>query len=177
MIRYAFVVASGLSSLLAVASLIMLIRSYTRADILLPPRNCFIASCDGQLYIATGGGAHPHWELTSTPTDGSFVPRIDLPRIRVSGWKFAELGHFRVMAVRIGDYKLYLDVTSIPWWCLTFGFGILPIVRLSAAVKRRVSTGHMKCVKCGYDLRASKDRCPECGAATCVKQDLATTLS
>jgi hypothetical protein len=46
-------------------------------------------------------------------------------------------------------------------------FGVLPVGWLSINVIRaafkRPLPGH--CLNCGYDLRASKDRCPECGTA------------
>ena len=42
--------------------------------------------------------------------------------------------------------------------------GILPAVRLGAGVyRRRHRPRDGNCAVCGYDLRASPDRCPECG--------------
>jgi hypothetical protein len=52
-----------------------------------------------------------------------------------------------------------------PVWLL--GLAILPIswvmMRLWSRGHKNCSTGF--CHVCGYDLRASKDRCPECGTA------------
>jgi len=54
----------------------------------------------------------------------------------------------------------------IPHWFLALLFAILPALHLRALVRsRRLSRiGH--CPRCGYDLRATPERCPECGTET-----------
>jgi hypothetical protein len=42
-------------------------------------------------------------------------------------------------------------------------FLALPTLRLRALVRRRRRGHHGRCIACGYDLRATPGRCPECG--------------
>ena len=51
----------------------------------------------------------------------------------------------------------------IPFWAPLCLFAALPVIRLARHARRKPPPGH--CRRCGYDLRASPDRCPECGAA------------
>jgi hypothetical protein len=58
------------------------------------------------------------------------------------------------------DYR----VVSVPNWFAVLLFAIAParVWHVRRRVAQRARTGH--CVACGYDLRASPERCPECGA-------------
>jgi hypothetical protein len=60
---------------------------------------------------------------------------------------------------------LHYWFVTIPYWALVMMFVALPLVwtvrrRREAATSRRGC-----CPTCGYDLRATPDRCPECGTS------------
>ena len=56
-------------------------------------------------------------------------------------------------------------VIELPSWLAALATGLIPtlsaIVRIRHRFRSKQRIGH--CAKCGYDLRASPDRCPECG--------------
>lgn len=52
-------------------------------------------------------------------------------------------------------HSFYVCGTYFPTFVLAFYF-----------LLRRASREYRKCGTCGYDLRASPDRCPECGTET-----------
>jgi hypothetical protein len=56
---------------------------------------------------------------------------------------------------------------DLPYWPFVLGFGVLPAIAmrrewLARRTRRRLAA--RLCIACGYDVRASRDRCPECGA-------------
>ena len=65
---------------------------------------------------------------------------------------------------RRGDYSDFQWVTvAAPYWAIVVGTAMLP----AAAALRRLRPGRPGlCPDCGYDLRATPARCPECGAVT-----------
>ncbi len=64
----------------------------------------------------------------------------------------------------VSTAKDYL-VLIVPLWMPTLLFAALTWFTLLPAHRRRKRKKLGLCLQCGYDLRASKDRCPECGEA------------
>ena len=56
------------------------------------------------------------------------------------------------------------DYLSIPYWMVAAVFGLPLGLGMRTFWRRRRWDGRQYCAHCGYDLRASLGRCPECGA-------------
>jgi hypothetical protein len=54
----------------------------------------------------------------------------------------------------------------VRWWLIVILTAILPVARFGPLVWRQWRSEHAEglCPNCGYDLRATPERCPECGA-------------
>jgi hypothetical protein len=56
---------------------------------------------------------------------------------------------------------------ALPWWFVFTAPSLLPAWRLGAWYlsqrQRRRASANKLCPSCGYDLRATPDKCPECG--------------
>ena len=56
---------------------------------------------------------------------------------------------------------------GLPYWFLATLFAIPPILWAKGRIRRRRTALRIRarcCTRCGYDLRATPDRCPECGS-------------
>ena len=68
-----------------------------------------------------------------------------------------------------GSHTLY--IFGVPHWFLSLVFAVLPALWVRRW-RNRIPPGH--CKRCGYDLRASEGRCPECGTAIPATTDRPT---
>jgi hypothetical protein len=108
-------------------------------------------------------GQDPKWEELRYPFDASDPAPVSDFFQDVSGKKLWHgLGFYQV------SHEADFDGTMImaPKWLLIALTALLPALWIEAwrrrrKMARRVSEG--LCVTCGYDLRATPNRCPECG--------------
>jgi len=63
------------------------------------------------------------------------------------------------------SYMTTIKTYFIPLWFCSALFSILPLIQLPRTVRRLRRRKLGLCSYCGYDLRATPDRCPECGTA------------
>ena len=82
--------------------------------------------------------------------------------MRFSGWELAGFGK-----LSIGGEPAYPDIKVyfFPHWFVALLTVLPPTVFAASWLKRRRRRTANCCTVCGYDLRASPLRCPECGAA------------
>jgi hypothetical protein len=157
--RHLFNLPAGLSMLLCVASAFIWIRSYNVWDVFRLPYSHALGTNTYRGAISVFWANPPRrwlrstWNLHSGQED-----------LLIGGW-----GRFVVQ----GDTAEFGDPTGVIavgiWfytWFLTTFFLILPLIwavhyRMRSVRRDRERKG--KCIKCGYDLRGSPDRCPECG--------------
>jgi hypothetical protein len=71
------------------------------------------------------------------------------------------LGGFAFASWYEGSIHCYYSVLVMKDWFLMLLSGIYPLLALTMSRIRRKPSGF--CRKCNYDLRATPDRCPECG--------------
>jgi hypothetical protein len=68
---------------------------------------------------------------------------------------------YRVLATP--PLTTYRTVIVLPYWALCLPWAIAPAASLFRLLRARRRLAHDRCPTCAYDLRATTDRCPECG--------------
>ena len=108
--------------------------------------------------------ASPTWERDRDPAwqGPVFALGADHGTWRTLGWGYGGRDY-----APYGAYRALI----MPHWSLALLFAILPALYLRSTIRsrRRRRIGH--CPRCGYDLRATPERCPECGTERVLATD------
>jgi hypothetical protein len=175
MLRRLFTFCSAISLLLCVAVLVQWARSEWRYDefswssrsrmgTTCEYRSVGLVSEAGQLAI------HRQWYTQSqpggpqdwSPPDGTTEHRHEWTAMPAHRGRYASLANNGFSYGTILRTDLTSRVLLVPHWCIFVLTAILPAIALREWIRhRRIKPG--SCVVCGYDLRATPGRCPECG--------------
>lgn len=129
---------------------------------------------EGRIRIIRRISGEPHFFLTGYWSAGVDLLRPPVPTQDDNHRQLLGFEYYRRPARygRVGLSGLgsivHIGETSIavPLWFVFVITAVLPAVSITRGVRRwRRSRVPGLCSACGYDLRASPERCPECGAA------------
>jgi len=136
------------------------------------------ADSTGQLSVTWGAG-----EVSACCINGMSPPQVPLtPEMHFNhenrpvsfgrqavegiGWQqrwWDRLGIHFVYRGRAAQWAGKMTLVSIPFWFFLLMFSVLPFIWEAMNFRRRYRSRHCQCPACGYDLRATPERCPECG--------------
>jgi hypothetical protein len=188
--RWLFNSLAAISLLLYVATAVLWVQSYTclgqvawEQDWLhdtsspTPPRfrQIFLYSCCGGIALQFGQ-ARPAGASEPQSLTVFLHPRILLSFNDPRATTYAYRGSWsnQNLKERLGFYWAFghstyptLDLRAatiiFPYWLPLAAFTLIPAAWLASVRRRRRAFKKGLCPTCGYDLRATPDRCPECG--------------
>ena len=145
-----------LSLLLCLASAGVWVRSYWRCDHYGFSQLSTVYTDRGELVALV---AQPDWNFTMEIGYGSDVPPDPLEtynprRVSRRTWN---------LFIAHGEQSLGLSFTVAKLWAVVVFTGLLPALAIGRRLRRRRMDASGLCPICGYDLRATPERCPECG--------------
>jgi hypothetical protein len=181
--RYLFNVAIAVSLLLCVGTAVLWVRSYWRCDGVGYARVFVVGvGITRNMLSSQEGTVALHRVVrrerdSSSPMWGDLGWTIRNDPVR-KGAAIAEAKQFGRVLFGFGFVhrvasgpatNVSLESTSLlaPHWSFVLVFAAFPTFVLATAIRRRRRRRRRRradvCATCGYDLRATPDRCPECG--------------
>lgn len=116
--------------------------------------------------IGPGPSPHPNWQpITSLPR---YMQPFPPPKPKVFSFTWEPYAH-RLSAPGIFyDMNFGWNYTSLTlsWWLIAALSAVIPLAWTARFMRSRRASQRPQgnlCHSCGYDLRASNERCPECG--------------
>jgi hypothetical protein len=159
--RWVFNGFSAISLLLCVASIALWIWSEYRSPYSPFPRNSFQRGAEvygygiepGVIQLSREG---PTPFLAEPFVDDGLVgwdQTINILGVQVNWFSYPHIGPVKSRWVLLVE----------PFWWITFVTSGLPALWTIQNIRRHRKRSNGFCTKCGYDLRATPARCPECG--------------
>jgi hypothetical protein len=97
-------------------------------------------------------------------------PRPSGPDVRrTDGWLGFLLTPTYHQTSRDPALDVWFTVVGVPFYFVFWTAALLPAARARRALGRRRRRRLGLCPACGYDCRATPERCPECGRVLCVR--------
>jgi hypothetical protein len=89
-------------------------------------------------------------------------PARDARQARAANW-WNRIGLYHERYVSGAPLVVFEHLIGFPHWLFLPFFAVMPVMAVRRACTRRWRRRAGLCLNCGYDLRASGERCPECG--------------
>jgi hypothetical protein len=168
-------IATAVSSILCVAAAALWVRSHVTSDTLskLSPNGFEVISDRGGVIVWSYDG-FPNAQPMRWVRGGSSRRYLDVEGYSFTGegggrirWGAAGHTDYRPSGVGRGQpVRVSWTWRAMPYGPIVVILGALPAIRLATWPRRRrqrLRAAAGACVTCGYDLRATPERCPECG--------------
>jgi hypothetical protein len=151
--RHLLTLCSAVSLLLCAIVCVLWARSYGNHDFL------WASFAGAELRVHSVAGSFDFW---CGRADDPAQPGVSLMRLPLPGDDWAgNLTLFYAYPER-GLATANLRI-GVPYWALLGIGAVVPVARFFSRRRRRLRMRRGLCPSCGYDVRASPMRCPECG--------------